>query len=67
MKRSTERLLTTHVGRLARPADLLEIAGTDCGFGTSADRTRVFPSISSWAKLQPLAEGARLASAQLWG
>jgi 5-methyltetrahydropteroyltriglutamate--homocysteine methyltransferase len=42
------------------------IAGTDCGFGTSADRTRVFPSIS-WAKLQSLAEGARLASAQLWG
>jgi 5-methyltetrahydropteroyltriglutamate--homocysteine methyltransferase len=41
------------------------IAGTDCGFGTSADRTRVFPSIS-WAKLQSLAEGARLASVQLW-
>src|SRR5499427_2133340 len=42
------------------------IAGTDCGFGTSADRTRVAPSIS-WAKLQALAEGARLASAWLWG
>jgi 5-methyltetrahydropteroyltriglutamate--homocysteine methyltransferase len=42
------------------------IAGTDCGFGTSADRTRVVASIS-WAKLQSLAEGARLASAQLWG
>jgi 5-methyltetrahydropteroyltriglutamate--homocysteine methyltransferase len=42
------------------------IAGTDCGFGTSADRTRVAPSIS-WAKLQALTEGARLASAQLWG
>jgi 5-methyltetrahydropteroyltriglutamate--homocysteine methyltransferase len=42
------------------------IAGTDCGFGTSADRTRVAPSIS-WAKLQALAEGARLASARLWG
>jgi 5-methyltetrahydropteroyltriglutamate--homocysteine methyltransferase len=42
------------------------IAGTDCGFGTSADRTRVTPSIS-WAKLQALAEGARLASEQLWG
>ena len=41
------------------------IAGTDCGFGTSADRTRVAPSIS-WAKLQALAEGARLASARLW-
>ena len=42
------------------------IAGTDCGFGTSADRTRVAPSIS-WAKLQALAEGARLASTRLWG
>ena len=42
------------------------IAGTDCGFGTSADRTRVAPSIS-WAKSQALAEGARLASARLWG
>lgn len=41
------------------------IAGTDCGFGTSADRTRVVASIS-WAKLHSLAEGARLASAQLW-
>jgi 5-methyltetrahydropteroyltriglutamate--homocysteine methyltransferase len=42
------------------------IAGTDCGFGTSADRTRVAPSIS-WAKLQSLAEGATLATKQLWG
>jgi 5-methyltetrahydropteroyltriglutamate--homocysteine methyltransferase len=42
------------------------IAGTDCGFGTSADRTRVAPSIA-WAKLRSLAEGARLASEQLWG
>jgi 5-methyltetrahydropteroyltriglutamate--homocysteine methyltransferase len=42
------------------------IAGTDCGFGTSADRTRVAPSIS-WAKLRSLAEGARLATRELWG
>jgi 5-methyltetrahydropteroyltriglutamate--homocysteine methyltransferase len=42
------------------------IAGTDCGFGTSADRTRVAPSIS-WAKLRSLAEGAKLATKQLWG
>jgi 5-methyltetrahydropteroyltriglutamate--homocysteine methyltransferase len=41
------------------------IAGTDCGFGTSADRTRVAPSIS-WAKLGSLVEGARLASQRLW-
>jgi 5-methyltetrahydropteroyltriglutamate--homocysteine methyltransferase len=42
------------------------IAGTDCGFGTGADRDRVAPSIS-WAKLKAMAEGARLASKQLWG
>ncbi|MCH8281076.1 MAG: cobalamin-independent methionine synthase II family protein [Chloroflexi bacterium] len=42
------------------------IAGTDCGFGTSADRTRVVPSIS-WAKLKSMAEGARLATERLWG
>jgi 5-methyltetrahydropteroyltriglutamate--homocysteine methyltransferase len=42
------------------------IAGTDCGFGTSADRDRVAPSIS-WAKLKAMAEGAQLASKQLWG
>ena len=42
------------------------IAGTDCGFGTSAGRTRVHPEIM-WAKFEALAEGARLASARLWG
>src|SRR6266571_5227732 len=42
------------------------IAGTDCGFGTSADRDRVAPSIS-WAKLKAMAEGAQLANKQLWG
>jgi 5-methyltetrahydropteroyltriglutamate--homocysteine methyltransferase len=41
------------------------IAGTDCGFGTSADRTRVAPSIS-WAKLRSMVEGAQLASQELW-
>ncbi len=42
------------------------IAGTDCGFGTSADRDRVAPSIS-WAKLKAMVEGAQLASQRLWG
>jgi 5-methyltetrahydropteroyltriglutamate--homocysteine methyltransferase len=41
------------------------IAGTDCGFGTSAGRDRVAPSIS-WAKLKAMAEGVQLASQQLW-
>jgi 5-methyltetrahydropteroyltriglutamate--homocysteine methyltransferase len=42
------------------------IAGTDCGFGTFArSNPQVEPEIV-WAKLASLAEGARLASAQLW-
>ncbi len=41
------------------------IAGTDCGFSQSYSHLRVHPSIQ-WAKLSALAEGARLASRQLW-
>jgi 5-methyltetrahydropteroyltriglutamate--homocysteine methyltransferase len=41
------------------------IAGTDCGFGTSAWGRKVDGKIA-WAKLQALVEGARLASAALW-
>ena len=41
------------------------IAGTDCGFSTFAGFTAVDPQIT-WAKLQAMAEGARLASHQLW-
>jgi 5-methyltetrahydropteroyltriglutamate--homocysteine methyltransferase len=41
------------------------IAGTDCGFGTSAGRDRVHPEVV-WAKLHALAEGARIASGRLW-
>jgi 5-methyltetrahydropteroyltriglutamate--homocysteine methyltransferase len=37
------------------------IAGTDCGLGG-----RIHPQIA-WAKLEVLAEGARLASRELWG
>ena len=37
------------------------MAGTDCGFGTSAGRLVVAPSVV-WAKLQSLVDGARLAS-----
>jgi 5-methyltetrahydropteroyltriglutamate--homocysteine methyltransferase len=42
------------------------IAGTDCGFGTSAGIPRVHPTVM-WAKFRALAEGARLASQRLWG
>jgi 5-methyltetrahydropteroyltriglutamate--homocysteine methyltransferase len=42
------------------------IAGTDCGFGTFArTNLQVEPEIA-WAKMQAMAEGARLASATLW-
>ena len=42
------------------------IAGTDCGFAQSQDIQRVHPQVM-WAKLESLAEGARLASKELWG
>ncbi len=43
------------------------IAGTDCGFATTAFGSYlVYPPIV-WAKFQALAEGARLASQVLWG
>jgi 5-methyltetrahydropteroyltriglutamate--homocysteine methyltransferase len=42
------------------------IAGTDCGFAQSEGIQRVHPSVM-WAKLESLAEGARLASKELWG
>jgi 5-methyltetrahydropteroyltriglutamate--homocysteine methyltransferase len=42
------------------------IAGTDCGFGTSAIANNVHTPIV-WAKLASLREGAERASKQLWG
>ena len=51
--------------RIVRYAELVGkenvIAGTDCGMGF-----RVHPQIA-WAKFKALAEGAELASRQLWG
>ena len=41
------------------------MAGSDCGFGTSAWGRKVETNIA-WAKLASMAEGARLASMQLW-
>ena len=40
------------------------MGGTDCGFAQSAGVRRVHPTIQ-WAKLDALAEGARLATRQL--
>jgi 5-methyltetrahydropteroyltriglutamate--homocysteine methyltransferase len=56
--------------RLMRYANLVGkervIAGTDCGFGTDAERATVDRRIA-WAKLESMAEGAAIASKQLWG
>ena len=41
------------------------IASTDCGFAQGPFARRVHPSIM-WAKLASLAEGARIASRELW-
>jgi 5-methyltetrahydropteroyltriglutamate--homocysteine methyltransferase len=43
------------------------IAGSDCGFSSQATFTpEVHPTVV-WAKFQAMAEGARLATQQLWG
>ena len=41
------------------------MAGSDCGFGTSAWGRKVEANIA-WAKLAAMVEGARLASQELW-
>jgi 5-methyltetrahydropteroyltriglutamate--homocysteine methyltransferase len=55
--------------RIVRYANLVGrdnvIAGSDCGYGTWVGQAAVDAQIV-WAKLAALAEGARLASAQLW-
>jgi 5-methyltetrahydropteroyltriglutamate--homocysteine methyltransferase len=57
--------------RIGRYAEIVGkervIAGTDCGFSTGVRaQPRVHPTVA-WAKLQVLAEGAALATQQLWG
>lgn len=42
------------------------IAGSDCGFATSAVLDEVHPDVA-WAKLGSLTEGAMIASKHLWG
>lgn len=55
--------------RLVQYAELVGrenvIAGSDCGFATFATSLTVHPTIT-WAKLRAMADGARLASEQLW-
>ena len=57
--------------RLVKYADIVGrervIAGSDCGFSSFASpEPEIHPTVV-WAKFQAMAEGARLASAQLWG
>ena len=59
-------LIAERIGRFARLVGRENvIAGTDCGFGTWVGQAAVEPDIV-WAKLASLAEGARLASRELW-
>jgi 5-methyltetrahydropteroyltriglutamate--homocysteine methyltransferase len=59
-------LVADRIGQYARAAGRENIiAGVDCGFGTFAGRVQVDTKIV-WMKLAALAEGARLASKQLW-
>ena len=55
--------------RIVRYAKLLGrervLASTDCGFAQGPFHRRVHPTIM-WAKLESLAEGARLASREIW-
>jgi 5-methyltetrahydropteroyltriglutamate--homocysteine methyltransferase len=60
-------LVAERIVRLARLVGReTVIAGTDCGFAQGPFYRRVHPSIM-WAKLEALAEGARLATRALWG
>jgi 5-methyltetrahydropteroyltriglutamate--homocysteine methyltransferase len=56
--------------RLIRYANIVGrervMAGSDCGFAQSPFTRRVHPTIQ-WAKLKAQAEGARIATARLWG
>lgn len=57
--------------RLVRYANLVGrenvIAGADCGFSSQATYNTEVHSTVVWAKFQAMAEGARLATQQLWG
>jgi 5-methyltetrahydropteroyltriglutamate--homocysteine methyltransferase len=59
-------LVAERIGRYARLVGRENVlAGTDCGFAQGPFYRRVHPSIM-WAKLEVLAQGARLASKELW-
>jgi 5-methyltetrahydropteroyltriglutamate--homocysteine methyltransferase len=60
-------LIAERIGRFAQAVGRDNvIAGADCGFASFAATCEVHPSVV-WVKLQALADGARLASQELWG
>jgi 5-methyltetrahydropteroyltriglutamate--homocysteine methyltransferase len=59
-------LVAQRIGRFAKVVGRENvIAGSDCGFATFASSKEIHPSIV-WAKLQALADGARIASRELF-
>jgi len=60
------RLVADRITRFAKAVGRKNvIASTDCGFGQGDRVRRVHPQVM-WAKLESLAEGARMASKELW-
>ena len=60
-------LVAERLVRLAKIAGRENVmGGTDCGFAQGPFIRRVHPTIQ-WAKLKALAEGAQLATIELWG
>ncbi len=61
-----EELVAERIGRFAGAVGRENvIAGADCGFASFAATSEVHPSVV-WVKLAALAEGARIASKELW-
>jgi 5-methyltetrahydropteroyltriglutamate--homocysteine methyltransferase len=61
------RLVAERIVRLAKLVGRENVmGGTDCGFAQGPFIQRVHPTIM-WAKLAALAEGARIATRELWG
>jgi len=59
-------LIAERIVRLAKLVGRENVlAGTDCGFSQGPFSAKVHPSIQ-WAKLSALAEGAELATQELW-
>jgi 5-methyltetrahydropteroyltriglutamate--homocysteine methyltransferase len=60
-------VVADRIERWARAAGREHVMfGNDCGFASTAGNTEI-PESVAWAKLKALGEGARIASARLWG